>query len=64
MPHWVAVHIAGRYDSVDVELVRDIRSVDPQDPTRHGSILTLHDGTELQVDEAPSVMRILLARIT
>ena len=59
MSRWVAVHIDGRYGSVDTELVTEIRAVDPRDPTHHGTILTLRDGTTMQIDEALLIARIL-----
>jgi hypothetical protein len=62
MPRWVAVHLAGRYGSVDAELVTEIRPADAQNLTHHGTILTLRDGTDLQVDESVVVMRVLLGR--
>ena len=61
MPRWLGEHIEGRLGSVDAELVTEIRrsirtpnsARDPVDPA---------PGSEVHVDEAVFVMRILLGR--
>ena len=62
MARWVVVHIAGRSRRLEAERVTDLRPIDPQDLVHRGTVLTLRDGTELEVDEAVAVMRILLER--
>jgi hypothetical protein len=60
MPRAVAVHIDGHCESLDAELVMEIRPIDPLKTARHGTVVTLRDGTEMQVDEAVVVMALLL----
>ena len=61
MPRWVAVHADGRYASVDVDQVVDLRMSDPADPNS-GSLLKLRDGDEMRVDESLPVMCLLIGR--
>ena len=61
MPHWVPLHADGRFTSVDADLVTELRAVDPHNVDQ-GSILTLRDGSELRVDEAVAVLRLVLGQ--